>query len=60
MLGETEKSSDVRVQNCVIVRDGSRTRRTESGNELNSDGPETEKKTEFGGKVPRGPQKRNH
>ena len=28
------------VQNCVIVRDGSR---TESGNEFHSDGPETEK-----------------
>jgi len=28
------------VQNCVIVRDGSR---TDSGNEFHSDGPETEK-----------------
>ena len=27
------------MQNCVIVRDGSR---TESGNEFHSDGPETE------------------
>jgi len=39
MLGETEKSSDY-MQNCVIVRDGSR---PESGNEFHSDGPDTEK-----------------
>jgi len=38
MLGETKVFRCV--QNCVIVRDGSR---TESGNEFHSDGPETEK-----------------